>query len=107
MTLNLDKEPFNNKQFRQALMTAIDRETMTKQITLGVDTAAMSAFHNSITWAQNPNVNLLKQYAFDPAKANQMFDAAGFPKQADGNRTRPLKMYIEIGRPNRPCFQSF
>ena len=107
LTLNLDKEPFNNKMFRQALMTALDRETMTNQITLGVDTPAMSAFHNSITWAQNPNVNLLKQYAFDPAKANQMLDAAGFPRQADGNRTRPLKMYVEIGRPNFDAISQF
>jgi peptide/nickel transport system substrate-binding protein len=107
LTLNLDHEPFNNKQFRQALMTALDRETMAKQITLGVDTPAMSAFHNSITWAQDPSVNLLKQYAFDPAKANQILDAAGFPKGADGNRTKPLRMYVEIGRPNFDAFSQF
>ena len=46
LTLNLDHEPFNNKMFRQALMTALDRETMTRQITLGVDTPAASAIWN-------------------------------------------------------------
>jgi peptide/nickel transport system substrate-binding protein len=107
LTLNLDHEPFNNTMFRQALMTALDRETMTRQITLDVDTPAISAFHNSITWAQNPNVNLLKQYAFDPAKANQMLDAAGFPKGADGNRTRSVRMYVEIGRPNFDAISQF
>lgn len=107
LTLNLDHEPFNNKQFRQALMTALDRETMTQQITLGVDAPAISAFHNSIAWAQNPSVNLLKQYAFDPAKANQMLDEAGFPKGADGNRTKPLRMYVEIGRPNFDAISQF
>ncbi|HEY2593834.1 MAG TPA: ABC transporter substrate-binding protein, partial [Chloroflexota bacterium] len=100
LTLNLDHAPFNNKMFRQALMTALDRDTMTKQITLGVDTPAISAFHNSISWAQNPDVNLLKLYAFDPAHANQMLDDAGFTRGSDGNRTQPLRFYIEIGRPN-------
>ena len=107
LTLNLDHEPFNNKQFRQALMTALDRETMARQITLSVDSPAISAFHNSIGWAQDPSVNLLKQYAFDPAKANQMLDAAGFAKGPDGNRTRPLRMYVEIGRPNFDAISQF
>jgi peptide/nickel transport system substrate-binding protein len=107
LTLNLDHEPFNNKQVRQALMTALDRETMTQQITLGVDSPAISAFHNSITWAQNPSVNLLKQYAFDPSRANQMLDEAGLPKGADGNRTKPLRMYVEIGRPNFDAISQF
>jgi len=107
LTLNLDHEPFNNKMFRQALMTALDRETMTKQITLGVDAPAISGFHNSIGWAQNPELNLLKQYAFDPARANQMLDAAGVARGADGNRTRPLRFYIEIGRPNFDAISQF
>ncbi len=107
LTLNLDHEPFNNKLFRQALMTALDRETMTSQITLGVDTPAISAFHNSIGWAQDPSVNLLKQYAFDPAKANLMLDQAGLPRGSDGNRTRPLRMYVEIGRPNFDAISPF
>ncbi len=107
LTLNLDHEPFNNTLFRQALMTALDRETMTSQITLGVDTPAISAFHNSIGWAQSPDVNLLKLYAFDPAHANQMLDAAGLPRGSDGNRTRPLRFYIEIGRPNFDAISQF
>ena len=39
-------------------MTALDRETMTSQITLGVDTPAISAIHRSIAWAQSPDVDL-------------------------------------------------
>jgi peptide/nickel transport system substrate-binding protein len=107
LTLNLDREPFSNKTFRQALYTALDRETMTRQITEGVDKPAISAFHNSIGWAQSPDVNLLKMYAFDPAKANQMLDGAGFPRGDDGNRTKPINMYIEIGRPNFDAISQF
>jgi peptide/nickel transport system substrate-binding protein len=107
LTLNLDHEPFNNKVFRQALLTALDRDTMARQITLGVDAPAISAFHNSIGWAQNPAVNLLKQYAFDPAQANQLLDAAGMARGADGNRTRTLRFYIEIGRPNFDAISQF
>jgi peptide/nickel transport system substrate-binding protein len=107
VTPNLDRDPFNNKLFRQALFTALDRPTMVSQITLDVDKPAMSAFHNSITWAQNPAVNLLTQYAFDAARANQMLDAAGYPRGADGTRTRPLKLYVEIGRPNFDAISQF
>jgi peptide/nickel transport system substrate-binding protein len=107
LTLNLQREPFSNKQFRQALMTALDRATMTRQITLGVDTPAISAIHQSITWAQSPNVDLNKLYAFDPARANQLLDQAGLPRGADGNRTKPLNMYVEIGRPNFDTISQF
>jgi peptide/nickel transport system substrate-binding protein len=107
LTLNLDKAPFSNKTFRQALMTALDRETMNRQITLGVDRPAMSAFHQSITWAQDTSVDLVKLYPFDVAKANQMLDQAGFPRGADGNRTPPLRLYVEIGRPNFDAISQF
>ncbi len=107
LTLNLDHAPLNNKAFRQALMIALDRTTMTSQITLGVDTPAISAFHNSITWAQDPSVNLLQMYAYDPARANQMLDQAGFPRGGDGNRTPPLRLYAEIGRPNFDAISQF
>jgi peptide/nickel transport system substrate-binding protein len=107
LTLNLQRDPFSNKQFRQALMTALDRATMVKQITLGVDSPAVSAIHQSIGWAQNPDVDLLKLYAFDPARANQLLDQAGLPRGADGNRTRPLNMYVEIGRPNFDTISQF
>jgi peptide/nickel transport system substrate-binding protein len=107
VTLNLQREPFSNKMFRQALYTAIDRATMTRQITLGVDTPASSAIHHSIGWAQNPNVDLLKIYPFDPAKANQMLDQAGFSRGADGNRTKPLGLIVETGRPNFDAISQF
>jgi peptide/nickel transport system substrate-binding protein len=107
LTPNLEKEPFNNKQFRQALYHALDRQTMVKQITLGVDSPPTSAIHHSIGWAQSPDVDLTKLYPFDPAKANQLLDAAGFPKQSDGNRTRPLDLYVEIGRPNFEAISQF
>jgi peptide/nickel transport system substrate-binding protein len=100
LTLNLQKEPFTNKTFRQALYVALDRPTMIRQITLGVDSAPASAIHRSIGWAQSPDVDLVKLYPFDPAKANQMLDSAGFPRGADGNRTKPFNFYVEIGRPN-------
>jgi peptide/nickel transport system substrate-binding protein len=107
LTLNLQKEPFSNKTFRQALYVALDRPTMIRQITLGVDSAPTSAIHHSIGWAQSPDVDLVKMYPFDPAKANQMLDQAGFPRGADGNRTKPLNLLVEIGRPNFDAISQF
>jgi peptide/nickel transport system substrate-binding protein len=107
LTPNLQKDPWSNKAFRQALYYAIDRPTMVKQITLDVDSVPLSAIHKSIAWAQNPDVDLGKLYPFDPARANQMLDAAGFPRGADGNRTPPLNLYVEIGRPNFDTISQF
>lgn len=107
LTPNLDKQPFNNKQFRQALYYALDRATLVKQITLDVDSVPTSQIHHSIGWAQSPDVDLAKLYPYDPARANQMLDAAGFPKGADGNRTSPVRLYVEIGRPNFDAISQF
>jgi peptide/nickel transport system substrate-binding protein len=41
------------------------------------------------------------------AKANQMLDQAGLRRGADGNRTRSLRMYVEIGRPNFDAIAQF
>jgi peptide/nickel transport system substrate-binding protein len=71
-----------------------------RQITQDVDVPAIIAIHHTIGWAQNPDVDLQKLYPFDQAKANQMLDGAGFPRGADGNRTKPLSLIVEIGRPN-------
>jgi peptide/nickel transport system substrate-binding protein len=107
LTLNLQRDPFTNTRFRQALYQAIDRQTMVQQITLGVDVPPISQIHQSISWAQSPDVNLLKQYPFDPVAANQLLDQAGLPRGADGSRTRPLNLYVEIGRPNFDAISQF
>ncbi len=107
LTLNLQRAPFNNKLFRQALYTAIDRGTMVKQITLGVDSVPISAIHRSIGWAQNPEVDLATLYPYDAAKANQLLDQAGFPRGADGNRVQPVNLLVEIGRPNFDTISQF
>jgi peptide/nickel transport system substrate-binding protein len=107
LTPNLQREPMSNKMFRQALYLALDRLTMVKQITLGVDSPPTSAIHHSIGWAQSPDVDLTKLYPFDPARANQMLDAAGFARGADGNRTKPLTLLVEIGRPNFEAISQF
>jgi peptide/nickel transport system substrate-binding protein len=107
LTLNLQREPLSNKTLRQALYQAIDRPTLVNQITQGVDAAPISAIHQSIGWAQNSSVNLLNMYPFDLNKANQLLDQAGFARGADGNRIRPLNLYVEIGRPNFDAISQF
>jgi peptide/nickel transport system substrate-binding protein len=107
LTLNLQRKPFNNKMFRQALYYAIDRATMVKQITLDVDSVPVSAIHKSIGWAQSPDVDMGKMYAFNVDKANQLLDQAGFLRGADGNRVKPFNMLVEIGRPNFDAISQF
>lgn len=93
-----------NQQFRQALMYAIDTKTLVAKTLGGYGTVGsgyiapiFAAYH----WAPDPAA----AYTYDPAKANQMLDAAGFKKGSDGMRTlpdgKPLKLRL-MGETNRP-----
>jgi peptide/nickel transport system substrate-binding protein len=81
------RKMFQDKNFRIAMSYAIDR----KQI---IDTVFVS---QGEPWQAAPrkesgyyNETLAKQYTeFDTAKANQLLDAGGYKKGADGMRTRP------------------
>ncbi|MBS2548890.1 ABC transporter substrate-binding protein [Catenulispora sp. NL8] len=93
-----------NQQFRQALMYAIDTKTLVTKTLGGYGTTGsgyippvFSTYH----WSPDPST----AYTYDPDKANQMLDAAGFKKGSDGMRTmpdgKPLNLRL-MGETNRP-----
>lgn len=70
------------RDVRQALAYATDRATIIRYLLRGQARPASSLLPPN-HWAYEPNV---QQYDYDPARAEQLLDAAGFPRGADGVR---------------------
>jgi peptide/nickel transport system substrate-binding protein len=85
---------FGDKNVRKALHTALDRTAMAKAAYFGQAIPADSV-EPPTTWAYNPNVT--PKYSFDKSKAEQMLDAAGWAKGADGVRAKNgVKLSFEL-----------
>jgi peptide/nickel transport system substrate-binding protein len=81
---NLEDPILARREVRQALAYATDRATLIKYLLRGQARAASSLLPPN-HWAYDPDV---QQYDFDPARAEQLLDAAGFKRGAGGVRFR-------------------
>ena len=86
VSLNTTKEPFGDKRVRQALMFATDRNFLLKSAFNGQGAVSTSPFANGFPWAIDPEVDLMKMYPYDPARANALLDEAGVKRDASGKR---------------------
>ena len=77
---NLKDWKFKDKKVRQALTTAIDRESIVQGVLLGLGQPAYTPFKPDTFW-YNPNV---KKFPYDPERAKQMLAEAGW-KDTDGD----------------------
>ena len=75
VTLNMEKAPFDKVAVRQAMMYAINREAISKDILKGTGTVANGPIPPSIGWAYTDDVT---KYTYDPAKAKQLLADAGY-----------------------------
>jgi peptide/nickel transport system substrate-binding protein len=80
--LMLDNPILKDKGVRQALLYAIDRETINQRLFEGRQTVAHSDV-SPLDWVYNENV---KKYPYDPAKAAELLDAAGWSALRGGIR---------------------
>lgn len=83
--LNLDNPQLQDKRVRQALVHALDREQMVQSLFAGRQPVAHSS---------EPDDNddkTVPRYGYDPAKAKQLLDAAGYVAGADGMRSKDGK----------------
>jgi len=80
--LNLDQPAFRDLRVRQALMYAMDRDSLNKTLFGGKQPVA-ATFVNPLDTVYDKNV---RSYAFDPARAAQLLDEAGWKKTTDGSR---------------------
>jgi peptide/nickel transport system substrate-binding protein len=71
---NLQDWKFKDKRVRQALTTAINRESLIQGVLLGLGEVTETPYKPDTFW-YNPNV---KKYPYDPAKAKQMLAEAGW-----------------------------
>ncbi len=75
-----------DKVVRQAINYAIDRNTLVTRILNGTGSAGTTIIPPIYT---SEHLQPANPYGFDPAKANQLLDAAGYTKGADGVRVMP------------------
>ncbi len=81
---NVEDPILAHREIRQALALATDREALIRYLLHGQAKLAAGALPPD-HWAAYPNV---PQYPYDPARAEQVLDAAGFPRKQDGVRLR-------------------
>lgn len=79
---NFDDPILAHREARQALAYATDRASIIRYLLRGQARAASSLLPPN-HWAFEPNV---QQYDFDPTRAEQLLDAAGYRRGADGVR---------------------
>ncbi len=80
VAFNFDDPILAHREVRQALAYATDRESLIRYLQRGQARAASGLLPPN-HWAYEPEV---KQYPYDPAQAERLLDAAGFPRGADG-----------------------
>ena len=86
VAMNVKHPPFDRPEVRQALMVALDRDYMHKNVHSGLGSIALSAIDTRLRWAYDPAVNYQTMYPYDPAHARAMLDAAGLKAGPDGTR---------------------
>jgi len=96
---NCENEILKDKAVRQALMYGIDRQELIDKVFLGKTEPVNSAIL-SWSWAYNPKAPV---YAYDPAKAEQLLEQAGWVKGADGIREKDgKKLALKYGSTDSP-----
>lgn len=101
---NVQAEPFNDKRLRQAVAYALDRDAIIRAI-LGSQVPVPNSWIGASNWASIDNpanaakypeiVSRLQKYPYDPARANQLLDQAGWT-QRDANGTRVKNGKLKI-----------
>lgn len=82
LTINTASAPLDNVKVRQAIAHSIDRESLIRDLLLGYGKIAHSIIPEQ-SWSYTPGTT----YSFDPARAKQLLDEAGF-KDPDGDGPR-------------------
>ena len=84
VAFNFNDPILGRREVRQALAYATDRDSIIRDLLHGQAQIANGQLPPN-HWASDPNV---QKYDYDPAAANRLLDAAGFPAGPDGVRMR-------------------
>ena len=103
LVMNLRNALLADKAARQAIALAIDKQAIAETI-IGGFGKRQSAIYPAAAWAVVDDKEL-PRYDFAPAKANQLLDAAGYARGANGMRAakdgKPLKLRIDYDAGNK------
>jgi peptide/nickel transport system substrate-binding protein len=83
LQFNLDNRYLANPKVRQAIAHTIDREAILRAVWYGYGIVAPSPISPLLTQFYDPHA---PTWPHDPAKANQLLDEAGLPRQSNGYR---------------------
>lgn len=91
LAMNTQHAPLNDANVRRAIAMSIDRQQISRKITLGIYPVT-DMIQPQFSWAFDRTV---REPAYDPARADRTFDAAGWRRGPDGLRRRggtPLRL---------------
>ena len=80
---------FQDKKLRQALFYAVDRDSICKKVFNGLNIPAVGT-QPLLSWAYQPD-KITTKYEYNPKKAEQLLDEAGWKKGPDGVRAKDGK----------------
>jgi len=86
---NLKKAPFNDKNVRQAINYAINKNEVIKGVLLGLGEAISSPYKPGTRW----NNKSLHLYPFDPKRALKMLSESGYELNQDGILEKEGKIF--------------
>lgn len=94
LEINHRGAPLGDKRFRQAMMHAIDREFIVKNIFFGLGRVAHGPIN---TTTRFHDAKAVKTYAHDPKKAMALLDEMGLKPDGSGIRARIKMMVLPYG----------
>ncbi len=93
IAFNVEKKPFDNKQVRQALNMAVNKQAILDSVFQGAGQVAKNPIPPTL-WSYNDKV---VDYVYDPVKAKALLAQAGFPNGAEVEL-----WYLPVTRPYNP-----
>lgn len=86
LIMNCEREPFDQPEFRRAVMLALDIDDLVETVTLGTGTPGSPGFvHREAPWANPDTVD----HERDVDAAGELLDELGYEAGADGTREGP------------------